>query len=42
MFKSQQYRAKATEFGELVKTSTSSEESREFSKIGTTLRFVGG
>ena len=33
MFKSHQYRAKATEFGELVKTSTSSEESREFQKL---------
>ena len=33
MFKSQQYRAKATEFGELVKTSTSPEESREFQKL---------
>jgi hypothetical protein len=33
MFKSQQYRAKATEFGELVKTSTSSEESREFQNL---------
>jgi transcriptional regulator of aromatic amino acid metabolism len=33
MFKSQQYRAKATEFGELVKTSTSLEESREFQKL---------
>src|SRR5690348_3312889 len=33
MFKSQQYRAKATEYGELVKTSTSPEESREFQKL---------
>src|ERR1700747_1136024 len=33
MFKSHQYRAKATEFGELVKTSTSLEESREFQKL---------
>lgn len=33
MFKSQQYRAKATEFGELVKTSTSLEESRKFQKL---------
>jgi hypothetical protein len=33
MFKSQQYRAKATEFGELVKTSTSPEERREFQKL---------
>ena len=33
MFKSQQYRAKATEFGELVKTSTGPEESREFQKL---------
>jgi hypothetical protein len=40
MFKSQHYRAKATEYGELVKTWTSPEESREFQKIGTTLRFV--
>ena len=30
MFKSQQYRAKATECGELVKSSTSAEESRKF------------
>jgi hypothetical protein len=30
MFKSQQYRAKATECGELVKSSTSTEESRKF------------
>jgi hypothetical protein len=33
MFKSQQYRAKATELGELVKTSTSPEERREFQKL---------
>jgi len=33
MFKSQQYRAKATEYGELVKTSTSPEKSREFQKL---------
>jgi hypothetical protein len=33
MFKSQQYRAKATEYGELVKTSTSPEASREFQKL---------
>jgi hypothetical protein len=33
MFKSQHYRAKATEFGELVKTSTGPEESREFQKL---------
>jgi hypothetical protein len=33
MFKSQQYRAKATEYGELVKTSISPEESREFQKL---------
>jgi hypothetical protein len=33
MFKSQQYRAKATEYGELVKTSTSPEEGREFQKL---------
>jgi hypothetical protein len=33
MFKSQQYRAKATEYGELVETSTSPEESREFQKL---------
>jgi hypothetical protein len=30
MFKSQQYRAKATECGELVESSTSAEESRKF------------
>jgi hypothetical protein len=33
MFKSQQYRAKAIEFGGLVKTSTSPEESREFQRL---------
>jgi len=33
MFKSQQYRAKATEYGELVKTLTSPRESREFQKL---------
>ena len=33
MYKSQQYRAKATEFGELAKTSTSPEGSREFQKL---------
>jgi hypothetical protein len=33
MFKSQQYRAKATEYGELVETSTSPEESREFKNL---------
>jgi hypothetical protein len=33
MFKSQQYRAKATEYGELVKTSISPQESREFQKL---------
>jgi hypothetical protein len=33
MFKSQQYRAKATEYGELVKTSTSPEDGREFQKL---------
>src|ERR1700758_3761437 len=33
MFKSQQYRAKATEYGELVKSSTSTEESRKFQDL---------
>jgi len=33
MFKSQRYRAKAAEYGELVKTSISPEESREFQKL---------
>jgi hypothetical protein len=33
MFKSQQYRAKATECGELVKSSTSVEESRKFQDL---------
>jgi hypothetical protein len=33
MFKSQQYRAKATECGELVKRSTSAEESRKFQDL---------
>jgi hypothetical protein len=33
MFKSQHYRAKATEYGELVKTWTSPEKSREFQKL---------
>jgi hypothetical protein len=33
MFKSQQYRAKATECGELVKSSTSAEESRQFQDL---------
>src|SRR6266566_6084292 len=33
MFKSQQYRAKATEYGELVKSSTSAEESRKFQDL---------
>jgi hypothetical protein len=33
MFKSQQYRAKATECGELVKGSTSAEESRKFQEL---------
>jgi len=33
MFKSQQYRAKATECGELVKSSTSAEESRRFQDL---------
>jgi hypothetical protein len=33
MFKSQQYRAKATECGELVKSSTSAEESRKFQDL---------
>jgi hypothetical protein len=41
MFKSQQYRAKANEFGELVKTSTCPEVSREVQKLER-LRFVGG
>ena len=38
MFKSQQYRAKATECGELVKSSTSAEERRKFQ--GLEDRFV--
>jgi hypothetical protein len=33
MFKSQQYRAKAAEFGELVKSSRGSDESLEFQKL---------
>ncbi len=33
MFKSQQYRAKATEYGELVKASTDPAKSREFRKL---------
>jgi hypothetical protein len=33
MFKSQQYRAKATECGELVKSSPSAEESRKFQDL---------
>ena len=33
MFKSQQYRAKATECGELVKSSTGAEESRNFQDL---------
>ena len=33
MFRSQQYRAKATECGELVKSSTSAEESRKFQDL---------
>ncbi|SDR88064.1 hypothetical protein [Bradyrhizobium canariense] len=33
MFKSKHYRAKATEYGELVRTSTSPEESREFQEL---------
>jgi hypothetical protein len=33
MFKSQQYRAKATECGELAKSSTSAEESRKFQDL---------
>ncbi len=33
MFKSQQYRAKAAEYGELVKGSTGSDESRKFQKL---------
>ena len=33
MFKSQQYRAKATECGELVKSSTCAEESRKFQDL---------
>jgi hypothetical protein len=38
MFKSHQYRAKATECGELVKSSTSAEERRKFQ--GLEDRFV--
>ncbi len=38
MFKSQQYRAKATECGELVKSSTGAEESRKFQALEN--RFV--
>jgi hypothetical protein len=33
MFKSQQYRAKAAEYGELVKSSGSSDESRNFQRL---------
>src|SRR6476661_6522201 len=33
LFKSQQYRAKATECGDLVKSSTSAEESRKFQDL---------
>jgi hypothetical protein len=33
MFKSQQYRARATEYGELVKSSTDPEKSRELRKL---------
>ena len=33
MFKSQQYRAKATEYGELVKSSADAEESRKFQDL---------
>ena len=33
MFKSQQYRAKAAEYGELVKSSGGSDESRNFQKL---------
>jgi hypothetical protein len=33
MFKSRQYRAKATEYGELVKGSTGAEESRQFQAL---------
>jgi hypothetical protein len=33
MFKSQQYRAKAAEYGELVKGSTESDESRKFQEL---------
>jgi DNA/RNA-binding domain of Phe-tRNA-synthetase-like protein len=33
MFKYPQYRAKATEYGELVKTSISPDKSREFQKL---------
>jgi hypothetical protein len=33
MFKSQQYRAKAAEYGELVKSSTGSDESRKFQEL---------
>jgi hypothetical protein len=33
MFKSQQYRAKAAEYGELVKSSGGSDESRKFQKL---------
>jgi hypothetical protein len=38
MFKSQQYRVKATECGELVKSSTGAEESRKFQDLEN--RFV--
>jgi len=33
MFKSQQYRAKAAEYGELVKSSTGSDERRKFQEL---------
>jgi hypothetical protein len=33
MFTSQQYRAKAVEYGELVKTSAGADEKREFERL---------
>jgi len=42
MFKSQQYRVKATECGELVKSSTGAEESRKFQDLADRLRLVDG
>lgn len=33
MFKSQQYRARAAEYGELIKSSTGSDERRKFQKL---------